>query len=227
MKAKNKIINTCLILILISSLTFAKSIINESETLAAISGENLFLLGTFDDYTADYVIEILENNSNVTRVVLTANGGSINDKETLRLGRYIRAKGLDTHIIANGVATSGGVSLFLAGKNRSVGSGAFLGVHSWAQCPGPGGSECKPATEFDNKDIAHNLHLDYTIEMLGNGDFYWFSINSAPHNSIHWLTNDELLRFDITNHQIDLSIIIPFEQEFLNEYELTCHNCPE
>ena len=59
---------------------------------------------------------------------LTANGGSINDQDTIKLGHYIRSQGLDTHFIANGVAASGGVSLYLAGVNRSVGEGAHIGV---------------------------------------------------------------------------------------------------
>lgn len=200
----------------------------QSLTTAAVAGENLFLLGTFDSYTADHVIDVLKRHPEIKRIVLTANGGSIDDRDTLRLGRYIRNRGLDSHVIANGVATSGGVSLFLAGKQRSVGSGAFLGVHSWAACPSDRGkSRCKSATEFERDDEAHDLHLDYTFEMLDSGDFYWFSIKSAPHRSIHWLSQDELRRFNVITHDFEADLEIPFEREFLHEYQLTCHNCPD
>lgn len=198
----------------------------KTETITAISGVNLFLLGTFDDYTADTVIKILENNTAIERIVLTANGGSINDDETLKLGRYIRSRALNTHLISNGVLASGGVSLFLSGVKRSIGKSTFMGVHSWAQCSGSN-DDCKLATEFGYDDPAHHLHLDYTKEMLGSGSFYWFSINSAPHNSIYWLTNEDLHFYKIINHSIDLNLTLPFEKEFKKEYELTCHNCPK
>ncbi len=197
-------------------------------TSTAVVGSNLFLLGTFDDYTANQVIHILKNNPHIKRVVMTANGGSVNDRETLRLGRYIRAKGLDTHLITNGVAASGGVSLFLSGVKRSVGTGSYIGVHAWAECSDNNKHEtvCRPATEFDRDDIAHDLHRDYTIEMLGSDTFYWFSIGSAAHNSIHWLSNTELKNYKVVNTTLNETLTIPFKNKFKQEYKATCHNCP-
>ena len=208
-----------------NSAVYAQS---KGQTTIYVEGENLYLLGTFDDYTTDRVIKILEDSSHVTRIVLTANGGSINDRETLRLGRYIRSHNLNTHLIAGGVATSGGVSLLLAGKNRSVGKNTFLGVHSWNQCSHKEESElnCKQATDFDRQSDEHDLHRDYIIEMLGNDTFYWFSIESAPHNSIHWLSVEELINFGVVNAELNEPIQLPFEEKFQQEYKLTCHNCP-
>ena len=200
----------------------------KSQTIISVVDENLYLLGTFDDYTADRVIKILKRNSLITRIVLTANGGSIDDRETLRLGRYIRSHGLDTHLITGGVATSGGVSLLLAGKNRSVGKNTFLGVHAWNQCSRNEENElnCKQATDFNRQSDEHDLHRNYTIKMLGNDTFYWFSIESAPHNSIHWLSTEERIKFKVINAELNQPIPLPFEEEFQYEYELTCHNCP-
>jgi hypothetical protein len=201
----------------------------KGETTISVVEENLFLLGTFDDHTANRVIALLEDHSKIKRIVLTANGGSINDRETLRLGRHIRKLGLDTHLVAGGVATSGGVSLLLAGANRSVGDNTFLGVHSWAQCSRNEKDErtCKSATDFEQHSEEHDLHRDYTIEMLGSDAFYWFSIKSAPHDSIYWLSSHDLEEFGVTNTNFDGRINIPFEEAFHHEYELTCHNCPQ
>lgn len=196
-----------------------------SRTQIAMSGNALFLLGTFDDHTATRVITKLEQNPDIQVLVLTANGGSINDEETLRLGRYIRANGLDTHLIKSGVAASGGVSLLLAGNNRSIGEGAHVGVHAWAQCSSSENT-CVPATDFAENDDAHALHRNYTQQMLNNDDFYWFSIRAASHDSIHWLSDDELAQFDIVNTSTYTPPELPFADAFNKEYEDVCHNCP-
>jgi len=200
----------------------------KSQTTVAVSGPNLFLLGTFDAYTADTVIRELLRNPQIERIVLTANGGSVNDQDTLRLGRYIRSKGIDTHLIADGVATSGGVSLLLAGVQRSAGEGAFLGVHAWAQCSrNQDGQQCIPATEFPEDHSAHDLHRDYTAEMLEDDAFYWFAIDSAAHNGIHWLSQEELDDFQVLNSTFEDRLSIPFPEAFWEEYARTCHNCPQ
>lgn len=199
-----------------------------SQTTVAVVDTDLFLLGTFDSHTGDKVKGVLAANPQIERIVLTANGGSIDDRDTLSLGRHIRARQLDTHLIANGVATSGGVSLLLAGQQRSVGEGAFVGVHSWAQCSGRGDNmKCKAATEFERDDTAHDLHRDYNFEMLGNDDFYWFAIHSAAPRSIHWMTNEEMARFNVINATYDVKLPHPFGNAFDAEYDLTCHNCLE
>lgn len=200
-----------------------------SQTKMNVVGENLFLLGTFDHYTARDAIAMLEQNPKITRIVLTANPGSINDIETLRLGRYIRKRGLDTHLIEGGVATSGGVSLLLAGNNRTVGDNAFLGVHSWAECSRDdhGKQHCIQATAFEKDDQAHDLHRVYIKEMLGDDSFYWFSIHSAAHNAIHWLMTEEMAQYQVINSELQQALDIPFPKAFEREYELTCHNCPK
>lgn len=200
----------------------------ETQTQMVVVDSDLFLLGTFDSYTADMVIQKLESNEGVERVVFTANGGSNDDRDTLRLGRYIRAQELHTHLITDGVAASGGVSLFLAGVERSVGAGAFVGIHAWAQCSrNASGYQCRSATEFERDDEVHDLHRDYIVEMLGDDAFYWFSINAAAHNSIHWLPEEDLHQFQVVNTDTQLNFSIPFAEAFLAEYEQTCHNCPE
>lgn len=196
-----------------------------SRTRMAISDNALFLLGTFDDHTAAKAIGYLKQHSHIQVIVLTANGGSMNDEETLRFGRYIRANGLDTHLIKNGVAASGGVSLLLAGNNRSIGEGAHVGVHAWAQCRSRE-NICVPATDFAESDEAHSLHRNYIQQMLDKDDFYWFSIQAANHDSIHWLSEDELVQFDIANTSTYTPPELPFADAFNKEYEDVCHNCP-
>lgn len=198
---------------------------SEGLTTVSVVANNLYLLGTFDEYTADYVISELKKNPQVNRIVLTANGGSINEQETLRLGRYIRSLNLDTHLIKGGVAASGGVSLLLSGVKRSVGQDGLVGVHAWASCSDIE-QTCRPATDFKRDDRAHDLHRDYILEMLGEDDFYWYSIEAAAHDTIHWLNKSELKRFKVINYELKSSMSIPFQSQFDAEYKQTCHNCP-
>lgn len=224
-----KIMTQMLLINLFVSFSYAEdySSFKNGLTTVSVVNENLYLLGTFDDVTAQYVIKVLENNPQVQRIVLTANGGSINDQETLRLGRYIRSQRLDTHLISGGVAASGGVSLLLSGYNRSVGENVFVGVHAWASCSGKESqSTCRSATEFERDDDAHDLHRDYIQEMLGEDGFYWHSIESASHDSIHWLSEQELKQFNVINSEIETPLMMPFGSAFESEYTQTCHNCP-
>ncbi len=96
-----------------------------------MEGSNLYLLGTFDGATPSVVEQALRENPRIDTLVFTANGGSVDDEATLALGRSIRAHGLATRVIGDGVIASGGVSLFLAGAHRTVERGAKIGVHSW------------------------------------------------------------------------------------------------
>jgi len=197
-----------------------------TETVINKRGENLFLLGNFDSFTLDAVVKKLEKSPEITRIVFTANGGSNDDSATLKLGRFIRQEKLDTHVLEGGVIASGGVSLFLAGVKRSIGKNVYIGVHSWQHCSGSGVLNCKSAKDFAHTDPAHRLHNDYIKEMLSTDSFYWFSINAAPQNSIHWLSSSEIQSFKLVNHSINENLEIPFPSAFQNEYENVCHNCP-
>ena len=197
-----------------------------TETVINKRGENLFLLGNFDSFTLDAVVKKLEKSPEITRIVFTANGGSNDDSATLQLGRFIRQEKLDTHVLEGGVIASGGVSLFLAGVKRSIGKNVYIGVHAWQHCSGRGTVNCKTAKEYALTDSAHRLHNGYVSEMLSTDSFYWFSINAAPPNSIHWLSSSEINAFKLVNHSINENFEIPFPRAFQNEYENVCHNCP-
>lgn len=215
-------------LAVVSSFSWAAEQQEQSQTVVRVVKDNLFLLGTFDEHTSHKVITALERSPQVTQLVFTANGGSLNDQDTLKLGRYIRRERLNTYLIEDGVIASGGVSLFLSGIKRSIGDGSYVGVHAWAQCSGYGDSaHCTPATNFAKNDRAHDLHQDYINEMLGRDDFYWFSIGAAPYDGIHWLSQNELTQFNVVNHDQTKPIEVPFPSAFKVEYDRTCHNCPQ
>lgn len=143
----------------------------------------------------------MSENPRIDTLAFTANGGSIDDEATLALGRRIRARGLETRVIGDGAIASGGVSLFLAGVRRTVERGAKIGVHSWQHCWGDAdGREpgCRQASDHPRDDPGHRLHGDYTEEMLGSRDFYWFAIEASPSHAIHWMSDEEIERYGLS-----------------------------
>lgn len=191
-------------------------------------GNRLYLIGTFDEGTLETVIEYLDHNPSITLIVFTANGGSIHDSSTLALGREIRKRGLDTHLVDDGVLASGGLSLFLSGRARSMGSRTLIGVHSWERCWNNGSlpQQCKDGREHSQEDPNHELHDSYIKEMLGSSDFYWFSIKAAPSASIYWMLPSEIIEYKVTNSTAESpGINNPFGLDFERERMEVCGKC--
>lgn len=192
-----------------------------SRTRVVTDGPNLYLLGTFDSATPSLLEAALDANPSIDTLVFTANGGSVDDDATLALGRRIRERGLKTRVIANGVIASGGVSLFLAGVHRTVERGAKIGVHSWQHCWGDAdGREpgCRQAKDHPRDDPGHQLHGDYTEDMLDSREFYWFAIEASPSDSIHWMTDEEIETYGLSTDGVrDERSAQPFGSAFDRE----------
>lgn len=196
------------------------------ETRYVLEGDKLFLLGTFDAETRESVLWYLDNKPQIKTLVFTANGGSLDDAAVLSLGRDIRQKGLNTHLVKHGVLASGGLSLFLSGVRRTHDGDALIGVHAWQNCHAEGDEQvCRDATEFPAGDPAHDLHGNYTAEMLGSRDLYWLAVESAPADSIHWLTQEEIDQTGIFTTKQPSTVANPFRSAFDNEKEKICGSC--
>jgi hypothetical protein len=81
--------------------------------------------------------------------------GTLDDTANLRLGRMIRARGLDTEVPAGGSVRSGAVELFLAGAHRRVAGDAVFDVHSWRDSDG------RQARDFTASDPVNRAYLAY------------------------------------------------------------------
>lgn len=111
--------------------------------------------------------------------------GTEDDRANLKLGRMIHARGIATHVPAGGSVRSGGVELFLAGKNRIADPGAEFAVHSWADEDGrePGDY---PADAPENR-----AYIDYYVEMgmpEAEARAFYAMTNSVPNADAKWLT---------------------------------------
>ncbi len=181
-------------------------------TQTFVQDEKLYLMGDFNSKSHDQVKNIIEDNPNIDTIVLTAHSGSLDDETTFKLGRYIRSKGLNTHLINTSVIASGAVDLFLSGVHRTIEDGAQLGVHSWSD-----GS--KQAKDFPRDHPDHTLNADYIKDMLADDKFYWLTIYSAPADSIYWMKDKEIKKYNINTVSFlpPSNDKTPFGNDFIEE----------
>lgn len=159
-------------------------------TKMQLDGSRLVLSGEITSRTPANFIAVLDANPRVQVIVPFDMPGSVDEMAVYRMGDAIRARGLDTHLTADSEIYSGAVNLFLAGNRRSMERGAIMGVHSWADGFGEGSSYPRDASE-------HRGNVAYTRDMLGSDAFYWFTLQAAPSDGIHVLTQAEIKGFGL------------------------------
>lgn len=157
------------------------------ETSASFVVErNLAIMsGVIDGRTPRKVRRLVADHPEVTLIAMPFVPGSMHDEANLEAARLIRDAGLSTCVPDGGMIASGGVDFFIAGTGRSVGMGAQVGVHSWGT-----GSISGADVPVDAPD--HQLYLDFYAEMGVGAEFYWFTLEAAGPDDIHWMTEDEL-----------------------------------
>ena len=157
--------------------------------------DTIYMKGVIYDNTLNDIKKILNNNPEITTLVMEDVPGSINDEINLLASREIRKRHINTYLPENGMVASGGTDMFLAGKKRQVHPTAKLGVHSWS-----GGD--KAALDYPKDDDAHKPYLDYYKEMQIPVDFYWYTLEEAPANEMHWMTTKEIEHYQIVTHKV-------------------------
>ncbi|MEE9347660.1 MAG: hypothetical protein V3U82_05660 [Robiginitomaculum sp.] len=159
-------------------------------TQLEVKGDTLYVANLLNSQTFDQMRAVIGDNPQVKTLVFTAMEGSIDDETTFAMGRWIREQGLNTHLTARSVIASGAVDLYLSGSHRTMERGAMIGVHSWSD-----GS--KEAADYPRDSKEHALNRDYIIAMGVPEDFYWFTIYEAPADAIHWMSEPEVLKYQL------------------------------
>ncbi|MEM1093581.1 MAG: alpha/beta hydrolase [Bacteroidota bacterium] len=173
-----------------------------------VDGDAIAMNGVIDCTTAGRFFALLDATPGVTTLRLDYVPGSDDDDANFIFGQQVHERGLHTHVpdlrlnpgsasagerVAAGLIASGGVDLFLAGIERTVGEGACLGVHSWEDEAGVQGGDLPP------DDETHDLYLDYFAAIgyaLGR-DFYFYTLGVAPAERLHYMSRAELEQFDM------------------------------
>lgn len=169
--------------------------LEKAEIFSISNDKNTIVLnGIINSSALDKFKSLAEENQKIKRIEIMNCDGSINDEVNLKLAKYIFDNTYDIHLLDNGLIASGGTDLFLAGHKRSKGFNTRIGVHSWA-------GDKETATDFP---IGHVNHLPYIKYYVSIGhtqqqaeDFYYFTINAAPANSIHWMTEEEITQYNL------------------------------
>ena len=162
-----------------------------------IDDTTIRLNGEINSDTEEAFDEVMRQNPNTQLIIFGIAPGSSDDEINLRVGRKVHQLGLNTEVEDSGEIASGAVDLFLAGAQRRLGSNTRVGVHSWAD----GTNE---ATDFPRDSEEHLFFIDYYVEIgmsrLQAEDFYFFTINAASADDIHWMTAAELATYQITTN---------------------------
>lgn len=110
--------------------------------------------------------------------------GTEDDRANLALGRMIRARGIATHVPPGGSVRSGGVELFVAGRQRFADPGSEFAVHSWADEDG------REARDYPADAPENRAYIDYYQAMgmpEGEAKAFYAMTNSVPFESARWL----------------------------------------
>jgi len=165
-----------------------------------IRGDNAYLNGDLGAVTYGQVKDLIKNHPEVKTIIFENVPGSVNDSVNMYTGQMIRDAGLTTKVLSDSEIASGGVDLFCAGKERVVTKGAKLGVHSWDNGD-------KEGREFPKDHPAHQYQIAYFTMCLGEKgkDFYFYTLDAAPADGIHWMTEDEISKWGIATKIVDAS----------------------
>jgi len=157
--------------------------------------------GFTDGRSVQQITQFLKDNPQVDTLVLGKMSGTRDADMNIRLARRIRKLGLNTHLESNSTIASGAVDLFLAGVERTMECGALIGVHSWSV----GGS--RDTIRISPKDMGHDrrqkFHEDFLSDMGIDPGFYAFTRAAAEPEDIHYMSRDEIRRWNLLTEPLD------------------------
>ncbi len=168
---------------------------NNTAAAFKVDGEVAYMSGVITATTPAAVLELVFSHPEVKTIEMLQCPGSIDDVANLRACLYVHKFGLNTRLNATSMVASGGSDFFLAGKHRTIAKGAKIGVHSWA-----GGA--KAATDLSRGHKAHKKYLNYYEKVNIPSEFYWYTLEAAPASSIHFMTEEEIVKYKVRTAQL-------------------------
>jgi hypothetical protein len=161
-----------------------------------ISATEAQLDGATDEATPGQFRAMIRQYPGIKRISMIDCPGTENDDANLEVARMIRKAGISTHVPADGSVRSGGVELFLAGMKRTYDKGAQFGVHSWID---EDGMQAGDVAADDPINAAYiNYYQEVGLPPHTARAFYAFT-NQTAFNDIHYMSEQELARFQIAN----------------------------
>ncbi len=161
---------------------------------STLNDSTVVMNGVIDANTPEYWENYVTTFPNTHYMVMKDCPGSDDDESNLQVARKVRQQDIAIHLPAEAEIASGAVDFYLAGTKRTRESGSKIGVHSWSD-------GTNDATAFPVGDEEHLSYIQYYKEMgFSQADaeaFYYFTINAAPAEDIHWMTDAEIEQYKL------------------------------
>lgn len=185
------------------SITLVVSPIEEGwgKTVFKVQDGVAYFNGVIGYSTWNDLLALNKAHPDVGHIIFQEVPGSEADPINFKIGFALREAGYTTEARSDSYIASGGVDLFLAGNQRVLPerwSDQFLYgffVHGW--CCTNSGAE---PSDLPHDAIEHHPYLVYSKAMLGDQlgeEFYFYTLNAAPSNAIHRMTDEEIERYGI------------------------------
>ncbi len=159
-----------------------------------IDDSSVEMNGEIGSSTLNDFNELIESYPNISKINIKEVPGSGDDEVNLQVSAKVHQQNIATHLMDNGLIASGGVDFFLAGTTRTKGNNTKIGVYSWSD-------ERNEATDFPRGNSNHQPYIDY-YKSIGftqaeSEAFYYFTINAASADDIHYMTEAEIGMYNI------------------------------
>lgn len=178
-------------LLILSSCGALLQLTDQKSTIMELDSTSIQLSGVLGKQMHKKLESYLKNHSEINKIVLDQIPGSINDAWNVKTCKMIHDLGIETYLNSNSVIASGGVDLFISGTKRTIETGAKIGVHSWRDGK-------KDGSEYPRGANEHNLFIDFFNEIEMDTSFYWYTLSAAPGKDIHWMSDEEIERFELS-----------------------------
>ena len=165
----------------------------------AVDGEVATMRGTITGSTPGRFLELLLKHREVKELVLEYVPGSSNDEANGGLLELVHQAGLTVRVPRGGSVASGGSDLLLAGKRRIIEPEALIGIHSWSG----GGVEGR---DLPKEHESHAFYLDRFAALGIDSAFYWRTLEAAPADGMHYMTEDEIHSFGLRTENEGLEV---------------------
>ncbi len=153
--------------------------------------------GLIDSDLPTYWSNYISDFPNTELMIMKDCPGSTDDIANWEAAKEIHEQGVSIHLPSDAIIASGAVDLFLAGVNRTREAGSKIGVHSWEDGNG------NQATDYPVGHEEHQGAIDYYIDVGFSKEdaeaFYYFTINIASFDDIHWMTDEEIEQYNLLN----------------------------
>ena len=138
--------------------------------------------------------KLITNYPDISLIIMEDCPGSRNDEEMFKAALNLKDHNINTHLSTNGKIQSGAVDFFLAGTFRTMESGAKIGVHAWSD----GSNE---ATDYPTNHSQHQPYINFYksigFSQQAAEDLYFFIINAASADNMHWMTQQEITDYNM------------------------------